>query len=229
MIILGIDTATESAQVALVEDGKQRAGAHTDGTKTHSETLLETILLVLEKARVSMGEIGLIAVGIGPGAWTSLRVGVTTAKTLSYALNIPIIGMSTLDVVAAGVADYKGMVIPVIDARKGEVYSAPFISDGLGGIKRVGDYRSMATDEFFKSHRGNYLVVGNGVSVLGEGFPRGVELAPESLWQPDASVLCRLALERFKGGGDDDPKDIVPLYVRRSDAEINLEKREAGL
>lgn len=228
MIVLGIDTATPKAGIAVVRSGRTLASLFTDGDKTHSETLLASLVSLIDKVGITLGEIDLLALGLGPGAFTALRVGVTTVKALSYSLAVPVVGISTLDVLAKGVlgyeGGYKGLVAPVIDARKGEVYTALFRANGKGGIERVGDYLNLTPEELFNSIESDILVLGNGVSVLGENFKGNIRVAPKEFWDPDPSVLSFMAIDKFMESGGDDPSGIKPLYVRRSDAEMNRER-----
>ena len=226
MIVLGVDTATQKASVAVLKDGNLLGAASTGGEKSHSETLLLAINSVLNDAGVSLKDVSLFAVGLGPGAFTALRVGVTTMKAISYALSIPLVGISTLNILAAK-AQYNGVILPIIDARKGEVFTAPFEIDKSGDVKRLGDYSSLKPDELFNLnnlHGGQCLLLGSGVPIVKDIMGDNVKIADEKLWNVDAAFLCRLALKKFEQVGASVPEEIKPLYVRKSDAEINLAK-----
>jgi tRNA threonylcarbamoyladenosine biosynthesis protein TsaB len=227
MIVLGVDTATPKASVAVLKDGNLLGETSTGGEKSHSETLLLAINSVLDDAGVSLKDVSLFAVGLGPGAFTALRVGVTTMKAISYALSVPLVGISTLNVLAAQ-AQYDGVILLVIDARKGEVFTAPFEIDKSGNVKRLGDYNSLKPDELFNLndlHGGQCLLLGSGVPIVKDRMGNNVKIADEALWNVDAAFLCHLALKKFKQVGTPVPKEIKPLYVRKSDAEINLAKK----
>jgi tRNA threonylcarbamoyladenosine biosynthesis protein TsaB len=225
MITLGIDTATPRAGVAVVRGKDTLASVFTDGDKTHSETLLSSLVSIIDKAGITLDDVDLFALGTGPGAFTALRVGVTTVKALSYGLGVPVVGISTLDVLAMGAVKYnggyKGLVAPLIDARKGEVYTALFRADGVGEIERIGDYINLTPEELFDSIESDVLVLGNGVPILGEDLKKNVTIAPKEFWDPDPSILSFMAMDKFHKDGGDDPSKIAPLYVRRSDAEVN--------
>ncbi len=228
MIVLGIDTATPRAGIAVVRGKNTLASLFTDGDKTHSETLLVSLVSLIGKAGITLGDVDLLALGLGPGAFTALRVGVTTVKALSYGLAVPVVGISTLDVLARGVMEYeggyKGLVAPVIDARKGEVYTALFRTDGNGDIGKIGDYLNLTPEELFSSIESDILVLGNGVSVLGDDLKKNIKIAPKKFWDPNPSVLSFMAIDKFMESGGDDPSTITPLYVRRSDAEMNRDR-----
>jgi tRNA threonylcarbamoyladenosine biosynthesis protein TsaB len=229
VIVLAVDTATPRASVAVCRGEDVLARASSDGTKNHSETLLGSMVSVLHEARISLGDVTLLAVGLGPGAFTALRVGITTMKALSFGLSIPLVGISTLDVMAAGVTEtmptYRGDVAPVIDARKGEVYTALFRIGDDGKVVRIGEYRAIPREEFCRMVEPDVLVLGRGVTLFSREEQRTMTIARESIWDPDSSLLAKSARTLFqeKGGGTD-PEEIVPLYVRRSDAEINRDK-----
>src|SRR3970282_1974851 len=137
MMILGIDTATATASVALVEEGRviaeevrtalKQSGPHPSGGRgNHAEILLPLIGMVLAKAGVLLPEISAFAVSIGPGSFTGLRIGLSTVKGLAYGWEVPVVGVPTLLAVAARVTGWDGLVCPLLDARKKEVYAALF-------------------------------------------------------------------------------------------------------
>lgn len=130
MKILSIDTACKTAMAALSEGDKVISAIQLHDSKTHSVKMLPAVEYILKAADVAPSELGAVAVTNGPGSYTGLRIGVTTAKTLSYALNIPVLGINTLDAIAAtcNFTDNKSEIIicPMIDARNERVYSAAY-------------------------------------------------------------------------------------------------------
>ncbi len=229
MICLGIDTSQKRAAVALTANGKTLALRASEGSKTHSETLLVMIRDALTEAGISIGDVGLIAVGIGPGAWTGLRMGATTAKSLAYALTIPIVGVSSLEAIAAGAAHEKGRLAVVIDARRGEVYGAIFEVDGAGVVRSRGSIFLASPENIGSFVGGDCSLVGGGTALLPEEILRERRVLPQEYGDVDASAVCRLGAARFGKQGGDEPASIVPIYVRKSDAETNLEKKEKGI
>jgi tRNA threonylcarbamoyladenosine biosynthesis protein TsaB len=229
MICLGIDTSGMSARVAVMRDEEVSAVLSIDSGKNHSETLLTSVREVLEKAGVSLSSIGLIAVGLGPGTWTGLRVGITTAKALAYALAVPVIGISTLDAIAAGVTDYDGKLAVIVDARRSEVYGRGYDVDGRGGITAEGDFFVAPPEGLDRFIGDDYALVGNGTALLGEDDRRKRHILSARFFDVDAGVICRLADERYRHVGPDSPRDVMPIYVRKSDAEVAREKKEEGV
>ena len=226
MICLGIDTSSAMARVAVTRDTAVTARCSTERGKTHSETLLSAIRDSLETAGISFNSVELVAVGLGPGSWTGLRVGITTAKTIAYALSIPIVGVSTLDATAAGVTGYAGKLAVILDARRHEVCGRTYDVDGTGNIAADGDIFVVAPGDLGRLVAGDRAIVGNGVPLLPEGERAGRRVLPDTFAEVDAGTICRLAVERFRRHGPDVSRDIAPIYVRKSDAETAREKKD---
>ena len=201
-MLLAFDTATSAVTVAL-HDGERVVARQTRvDARRHGELLAPAITAVLDEAWVPRQDITAVAVGVGPGPFTGLRVGLVTARTLGAVLEIPVYGVCTLDVLAAE-AVQAGIGEPFLvatDARRKEVYWAEYDEEGRR-VKgpQVSKPADVATDG---------PVVGSGAVLYPEAFPRA--LAPE---HPSAAVLARaLTEERVE------PLDPEPLYLRRPDA-----------
>lgn len=226
MICLGIDTSGPVAHVAAATDEGVLARLATDTGKNHSETLLPAIRDVLATAGVSLRSVGLVAVGVGPGTWTGLRVGITTARSLAYTLGVPVIGIPTLDATAAGVSGYAGGLAVIVDARRSEVYGRCYDVDGSGGCAARGDIFVTPPERLGRFVGAEDALAGNGVGLLPENERAKRHLFPESVGVVDAGVICRLALDRYRRQGADGPGAVAPIYVRKSDAEVAREKKE---
>lgn len=167
-------------------------------------------------------ELDLIAVGCGPGSFTGIRIGISTAKGLSIALGCPIIGVSTLDALAYGAMPSMMSIMPVIDARKSEIYCCLYSADGMPQTP----YMNIRPEEASAIVEGETLFIGNGVSLfedllketLGNRFVKG----SLNLWYPRASVIGVMAEDRMV---KDHSGDAQPIYVRPSDATLTLKKR----
>lgn len=228
MICLGIDTSAAVARVAVADRRGVAARLTTESAKTHSETLLEAVCGVLDTAGIKFDALELVAVGLGPGTWTGLRVGITTAKAIAYALSAPIVGVSTLDATAAGVTGYEGVLAVIVDARRHEVYGRRYEVDGKGGVRPEGDIfvtPPAALDRFVGPR---YALVGNGVRLLPDNEAIQRPVLSETFGDVDAGAICRLAVERYARLGPDSPGDVNPIYVRKSDAETARDKKEDG-
>jgi tRNA threonylcarbamoyladenosine biosynthesis protein TsaB len=170
-----------------------------------------------------------IAVGIGPGSFTGLRIGVTTAKSLAYSLQKPIVGVPSLDALAAHYLFTDRLICPLLDARKREVYAAFYRNTGAQ-IHRVSEYAVISPQDLFRN-------VDEPVVLLGEGrLPYRAQLetilgqqahfADVAHSSPQGSLVAQLGFARIAGGDYDDCFTLTPLYVRKSDAEIHWEQRQ---
>jgi len=171
-VILGIDTATPSTAGAIGGHEGVIASFSVAKGKRHAETLVPAIDFVCRQARVELDEIGAIAVDIGPGLFTGLRVGVATAKAMASALRVPMIGISSLDLLAFEVRRTSRRIISVVDARRGEVFYA-FYRQVPGGVQRLSEHQ-IGTPEDVASEllasREECLIVGDGALRYREVF-----------------------------------------------------------
>ena len=228
MIILGIETATGRVGAALGGMEGVLAEFHTTRGRRHAETLAPAIKFLCQSAEIELSEVSVVAVDIGPGLFTGLRVGVATAKALAQALRVPMIGLSSLDLLAYPLRTSEKMVVPVIDARRDEVYWSTY-RQVPGGIQRLTDYRLSTPRELaaeLSAYREPCLLVGDGAAryldALGElGLERGME------WNayPSPGALVELAHARALREEWVHPSELSVLYLRKSDAEINWDRR----
>jgi len=201
-VLLAFDTATPAVTVAL-HDGERVVASHTVvDARRHGELLAPGITAVLDEAWVPRQDVTAVAVGVGPGPYTGLRVGLVTARTLSLALDVPVYGVCTLDVLAAQAVDegaVDGPFLVATDARRKEVYWASYDEKGrrLDG-PHVSKPADVATDG---------PVVGAGAVLYPECFPRAV--GPE---HPDAGALARVVTDERA-----ELVDPEPMYLRRPD------------
>lgn len=231
MLILGIESAT--ARVACAIGGHEGVLAQFEMTRgrRHAETLVPAIRFTCEQADFDLADISVVAVDIGPGLFTGLRVGLATAKALAHSLRLPVIGIASLDLLALPVRYTNRLILTVLDARRGEVYYA-YYRESPGGVQRVSDY-SLGTPEdvvgelLSASHQ-DLLLVGDGALRYREHFDdiRNVEFADQWLAYPSAGPLVQLAHARALREDWVNPWELEPLYLRKPDAEINWKTRE---
>ncbi|HZT67289.1 MAG TPA: tRNA (adenosine(37)-N6)-threonylcarbamoyltransferase complex dimerization subunit type 1 TsaB [Acidimicrobiales bacterium] len=229
MIILGIETSTMRVGAALGGYEGVLAEFHTTRGRRHAETLTPAIEFICAQARVAMTEISAVAVDVGPGLFTGLRVGVSTAKAIAQALRVPMIGLSSLDLLAFPVRYSDRVVVPVIDARRSEVYYAKY-RQVPGGLQRLSDYRLASPRELaseLMAASEESLVIGDGALRYGEVLTTDVrvELGTVGTAYPTAGALVELAHPRAVREEFVQPSELEVLYLRRSDAEINWEAR----
>jgi tRNA threonylcarbamoyladenosine biosynthesis protein TsaB len=232
VIVLGIDTSTPQTSVAIGNDREVLASISIAG-KTRQESVTPALQQMLAWSGLDLGRVGGIAVGIGPGLFTGLRVGVETAKTLAQVLNVPIVGITSLDALAFAVRHTSRRIACVIDARRGEVFAAVYRAVP-GGVVRETDHLVLKPDHLVAELQavvGEVLCVGNGAILYRreiEDLGSRVEFASPAAAHPDAAALVELAAPRFMREEHDRLFDVVPLYLRKSDAEIAWDQRTRG-
>lgn len=214
-MILALETATATGSVALFQE--TLVGEYTLSIqRTHSERLLPAVVRILEDANVSPQDLSALAVSLGPGSFTGLRIGIMTAKTLAWSLDIPLLGIPTLDAMAWGMRYSQGLLCPLIDCRRGEAYCAFYQADGSSEPKRQTEYLSLPLVELEKkaeAYPGEKYWFGDVVFDLQKGIGVSGGLA-----LPKAGSVAELAKKRLAKGEADDPLGMVPLYVRPSAA-----------
>jgi tRNA threonylcarbamoyladenosine biosynthesis protein TsaB len=229
VLILGIDTATPQVGCAIGGHEGVLASFHAARGRRHAETLVPAIEFLCKQAQVELSEIGAVAVDIGPGMFTGLRVGVATGKAMASALRIPMVGVQSLDLLAFPVRWTDRRIVSVVDARRGEVFYC-FYRQVPGGIQRlsspeVGSPARLCSE--IQANRDECLAVGDGAIRYRdelEGLAR-VEIGELGLQYPSPSSLVQLAHARALREEFVNPWDLEPLYLRKADAEINWTTR----
>ena len=232
MLILGIETATVQAGCAIGGHEGVLASAHSAKGKRHAENLTPAIAFICQQAQIELSEIGLVAVDIGPGLFTGLRVGVATAKAVAFALRVPMIGVSSLDLLAFPVRFTPRLIVAAIDARRNELYYALY-RQVPGGVQRiseptVGSADDLASELLALSEE--VLLVGDGAHRYREAFDglTKVEIVDQGNSFPSAASLVQLAHARALREDFQQIDSIQPMYLRRPDAEINWATRDSA-
>lgn len=237
MIVLGIETATLQVGCAIGGHEGVLAEFHAARGRRHVETLAPAIDFVCRHARVELSEISAVAVDVGPGLFSGLRVGVAAAKAMAQALRVPTLGVASLDLLAFRVRHSSRLIVAVIDARRGEVYYA-FYRQVPGGAQRLSRYQLGTADDLASEllARGEeYLLVGDGAVRYRHVLREVARTDPADIVNayPSAASLVELAHPRAIREEFVSPAELAPLYLRRSDAEIRWgdrtwEGREVG-
>jgi tRNA threonylcarbamoyladenosine biosynthesis protein TsaB len=241
MLILAIETSTNTASIALWQTAKEEEFPPTQrniiGELTlnlsgnHMATLMPAIDHLLRETNLHIHQVEGIALAVGPGSFTGLRIGVATVKGLAYALQVPVVGVSTLDALAQNVGYAGKLVCPVLDARKKEVYAALYRGDGSGCLTKISGDMVIAPEELSKQIKEEVIFLGNGVEVYGEIWQRQLGLkacfAPPEFSQPRAVHVARLSQPKFQRGQFLDLFSFGPVYLRRSEAEVNWDLKRA--
>jgi tRNA threonylcarbamoyladenosine biosynthesis protein TsaB len=227
LILLGIETASELVGVTLADDAGPRAGVWVTGRRRHAEALAPAIAHVLDQVGMSLADVEVVAVDVGPGLFTGLRVGVASAQGLAQGLGVGVIGVTSVDVLArsAYAAGWPGPVAAVVDARRGEVFGARY----RGPTDQSHPLRRWMPAELAASLRADaapfpgLLVVGNGALRYAGDFG-GLRLA--AIADPSPRALVEVAAGRLAAGERPvPPADVRPVYLREADARINWVQR----
>lgn len=232
MLILGVTTATQQVGCAIGGHEGVLASAHSARGKRHAETLVPTIDFIRNQARVDLSEISVLAVDVGPGLFTGLRVGIAAAKAMALALRAPMIGISSLDLLAWPVRYTDREIVAIIDARRSEVFHARY-RPTPGGVQRVAGPMVSAPKELradLEATEGEFLLVGDGALRYEDQWRdmTRVEVAEQYLAYPNAAALVQLAHARALREEFVQTWELEPLYLRPPDAEINWSTRDSA-
>ena len=226
MRILALETATLAGSAALL-DGERLVGETLlDIALTHSERLLAMVDRLLKDCGWSVAALDGLAVSIGPGSFTGLRIGVATAKGLAFALGLPVAAVPTLDALAWNLPFAGASVCPVLDARKGEVYLALYRWNA-DRMERRSDYLSLSPRAAVERLTPPVIVLGDGVAAcrpfladLGAGF----QVAPPLSGTPSAAIVGRLGHDMLQSERAVDLDALGPMYLRPSKAEFGARR-----
>jgi tRNA threonylcarbamoyladenosine biosynthesis protein TsaB len=231
MIVLGIETATSQVGCALGGHEGVLASFHAARGRRHAEILTPAIAFICEQVEIDLREVGVIAVDVGPGLFTGLRVGVATAKALAQALRVPMVGLSSLDLLAHRQRGTRRLIAAVIDARRGEVFSA-FYRKVPGGLQRVSDAVVTRAEEVaadLEALGEECLLVGDGAVRYAAAFSglKRAEAASLGDAYPSAAALVELAQPRVQREEFVQPWELEPIYLRQADADPHWDRRLA--
>jgi tRNA threonylcarbamoyladenosine biosynthesis protein TsaB len=225
MLLLALDTATSHVGVAIGDGGEVRGEVRIAGGRRHAEQLAPAIRELAGWTGVRLEQLAAIAVDVGPGLFTGLRVGVTTAKVMAQALRIPVVPVASLDLVAYPLRYSRRMIVAVLDARRREVFHASY-RPVPGGVQRMTEYAVASPDDLvaeLEATAEEILLVGDGVASHAPVFAaldRAEVVGPE-LAAPSTAALVALANARVEREEFVAPWDVEPCYLRASDAELN--------
>ena len=241
MKILGIESAALVASVAILDEDITIAEYTTNFKKTHSETLLPMLDEIIKMTGIDCSELSAIAVSGGPGSFTGLRIGAACAKGLALALDLPLIHVPTLDAMALNIYSSDAIIVPIMDARRNQVYTGIYKNDC--NLEIIKESMAVAIDELFEILRDldnkkeikKIIFLGDGVPVFREYIDKNLEIshdfAPANLNRQRASNIAMLGLKMFKEGKSLLSDDMRPEYLRKSQAERerDVDKTDAAL
>jgi tRNA threonylcarbamoyladenosine biosynthesis protein TsaB len=222
MRILAIETTDLAGSVAALESNRLLAHFDLDSSRRSAQTLAGGIATLLGKVGWQTRDVELVGVATGPGSFTGLRVGITTAKMYAYAVGAEVMGVNTLEAIAYQAPDDLRKIWAVLDAQREQIFAAQFsrTEDGWVGQTSLLDnagwlVRLAASD----------AVTGPGLGKLSAQVPHGITQIDRALWSPKAATVGRLAWRQYQSGRRDELRSLVPNYFRLSAAE---EKRAQG-
>lgn len=234
MKVLAIDTSTAVAAVALMDDEKLLGEYSINNKKTHSQKLMVMIDEIMKNLDIRPSDIDVFAASIGPGSFTGLRIGVTTAKAMAYATNKPVVGVPTLDSLAYNIVTSNFIICPILDARNSQVFTALYeISDKK--LDRLTEYMGIPVSELVNiiRQKGKKVIfIGDAIHLHKEYFKselgENCEFAPLGNRLQRGASVAELALMMAKEGKVTSSFELVPFYLRKSQAERELEKKLCG-
>ena len=222
MRLLALETATLAGGAALLDDGRLVGESRLNIALTHSERLMAVVDRLLQDCGWEIGSLDALAVSIGPGSFTGLRVGAATAKGLALALEVPVAPVPTLDALAATLPFAAVPVCPLLDARKGEVYCSLYRWSGAG-MDRLWDYLALPPEAAAARLDAPVIVLGDGVPTCRPYLARlgpGVHEAPSVHSLPSPAVVGALGHAILARGGGIPAEQLAPLYLRPSEAKL---------
>lgn len=227
MLTLGIETSGREGSVALVNAGEVLGEADLSQTgRRHARTLVAELKSLLERCGKVPSDVEAVAVSIGPGSFTGLRVGVVCAKTFAYATGCRIVAVDTLQAIAANSPPDVTIVDAVIDAFRGELFLGRYHRTGNETWQRDEAVRIVSAESLFSPADAGIPLTGPGLAVLGEQLPDR-RLLPENCRPPRAIAIARLGESQALAGQVDDLWKLEPFYLRKSAAEEKAERTSA--
>jgi tRNA threonylcarbamoyladenosine biosynthesis protein TsaB len=221
MRILALETSDRIGDAAALDDCKVLAELDLPPGQRSARSLLPTVAELMDRVGWRPQDVELIGVGIGPGSFTGLRVGVVTAKVLAYAVRAGVLGINTLEAIAAGCPGPVDRLTAVIDAQRGDVVAQSFALDNDSRPTALGPRELLPAEQWIARLGDNAMVTGPGLERLEKQkrLPPGVRVVAPELWRPRAAIIGRLAARYWAAGRRDDLWTLVPEYFRPSAAE----------
>lgn len=234
MRVLAIDTSSTVASAAVIDENKLIGEITFNYKKQHSTILMPMIDKLLTSLDMDINEVDCIACASGPGSFTGLRIGAATAKGLCHGTGMPLIGIPTLDGMAFNLPYAKGIICPIIDALKDNVYTAFYRWEG-DGLFKLEDYMAVSIVELIKKiklYNESIIFLGDGVFIhkdkLMDELKENALFAPQHVNMQRASSVASLALKRYKEGKTDNFLNFAPFYLRKSQAEREYDMKNGG-
>lgn len=230
MKVLGIDTSSMATSIAVIEDNKLICEYTVNTKKTHSQKLMPMIENMLMMSDLKIKEIDMIAICIGPGSFTGLRIGMATAKAIAHVNNLPIVGVNSLEILAANMDLCDKKICSVLDAQRNQVYTGKYSFENgklielcnvdVVEIETLIDELSVTDEE--------WIIVGEAVYKYEEMInnTKNICIPQPSHNVSKASSLCSVAIDKYNNNIDvKDCYTIYPMYIRKSQAEVQYDEK----
>ncbi|MFH0763047.1 MAG: tRNA (adenosine(37)-N6)-threonylcarbamoyltransferase complex dimerization subunit type 1 TsaB [Candidatus Omnitrophota bacterium] len=221
MKILAVDTSTNFLCLGL-SDGHRFYEYNLELGRRLSSLLAPALKRTVEAAGWKLKDIDYLACGLGPGSFTGLRLGMAAVKGLGWALNKPLVGIPSLDILAAQVKEEGREIAVIVDARRGLVYCGIYKNKN-GRIKRIAPYALLNEEELFKSIKDNSIILGNGVNLCRERIlhkVKAVTILDKDYWYPKARNMMELALERIRDKKISNAFALKPIYLYPKECQV---------
>lgn len=230
LIVLAIETATIVCSSALAKADELLAEVSLCTGRNHSERLMPSVRELLNLAGLNLEQVGAIAVSMGPGSFTGLRIGLATAKSLAYALNIPIVGVPTLEALAYQLAGSDSLIVPLMDAQKKRFYTGfyEWQQKELREVKQTEILDLENLKQQLAEVNRPVILLGEGAKLYGQEICEELshcQVAQPYQVLPRAATIAMAAMKRLEQNRTDDVMTLAPLYLRQSEAEIMWEKK----
>jgi tRNA threonylcarbamoyladenosine biosynthesis protein TsaB len=229
MKILALDSTALVASVALCEDDKLLGELTLNNGNTHSQTLLPMVEFLLKQFDMTPCDVDLFAATAGPGSFTGVRIGVATLKGLAFGTNKPCTAVSTLEALAYNLKDFDGLVCPVMNARRKQVYTALFRASN-GRLTRLMDDSAIAIaelDEKLKQFEEPVRLCGDGYDITKDLLTHPIIPVSERYRHQSAFSVAEVALQKYQSGDVGTDLNLSPVYLRLSQAERERAERQA--
>jgi len=232
MNVLAIETSTSQLGVALVEEQRVLGSYELLAERAHAVELPQAVTRVLKAAGIALEQVDGLAIDIGPGSFTGLRIGVAFVKALAFQLKKLVVGVPSLDVMAANHLFAPHLVCPIVDAKQKKLYAALYRTTD-GGLAKQSDYHLLTVEELIPMLKdASVMFLGDGIPLyrqrLAQALGERALFATPDWWFPRVATLGRLGLERLNKGQHDDPSHLVPMYLYPMTCTIRLSDRPHG-
>ncbi len=222
MKLLSIDTSTKNFSLAVSENLKVVASQDVILNNVLSDSIIPSIHAILKKAKTKLSDIDGFVIGLGPGSFTSLRVGLSTVKGLAFALHKPVVGISSLDAIALNVQERNRPIMVMNDARRNMMYACRYEWKNDRLIQKT-DYVLVELKDFIKSIPARAICIGDGIPLYRKELEKkikNVSFMEEKHQYPRAKHLVPLAIQRFQEKKTDDVSQLVPIYLYPEDCQV---------